>query len=200
MHGTTVTEVTLVDYSLRPPMPSERVGKTLQQDPFPSTSLGQSSITTHMKKSWTLPSFSLCCPRIRQGQLTVISWDCSKPTWFPWAPHIPGTGHKLFSLPPPEPCGCLLTFVESQNLILKQLYRGGLKNGCTWDFGKIGSELGRETKRKTGRPVSDGSSSLTWGVSEESYLERDIKRFSERCRIRLKVCEAAWRHFTHESF
>lgn len=35
--------------------------------------------------------------------------------WFPWAPHISGTGHKPFSLPPPEPCGADFCWKSKSN-------------------------------------------------------------------------------------
>jgi len=76
----------------------------------------------------------------------------------------------------------------------------GLRNECTSDFAEIGPELGRKRKRKTGRPISDSSSSLTREVSEERNLEHDTMCLSEGSMIRLKICETVWRHFTHEGF
>lgn len=61
-------------------------------------------------------------------------------------------------------------------------------------------ELGRERKRKTGRPVSDSNRSLTSEVSEERNLECEAKSLSEKSMIRLNICKAVWRHFTHEGF
>lgn len=90
----------------------------------------------------------------------VISWDCLKPMWLLWVPHISGTGHNPFSLPSLELYGCLLTFVGSQNRILKQVYRAGQRNECTWGFTKSWYESGR--KRKTQRPVSESSSWSFW--------------------------------------
>lgn len=87
--------------------------------------------------------------------------------WLPWVPHISGTEHNPFSLPPLEPYGCLLTFVESQNLILKQVHRVGLRNECTWGLAKSWYELGR--RRKTQRPVSESSSWSFWRKPPEVW-------------------------------
>lgn len=42
--------VTIVNHSLWHPIPSEMVGKPLQEDPFPSALLGQPSIETCMER------------------------------------------------------------------------------------------------------------------------------------------------------
>lgn len=73
-------------------------------------------------------------------------------------------------MPPPESYGCLLTFVKSHNLILKKASREGRRDEHTWDFARIGSELGKGGK-EMGRPISDSSTLLPWEASEESDLE-----------------------------
>lgn len=87
--------------------------------------------------------------------------------WHPWVPHISGTEHNPFSLPSLELYGCFLTFFESQNLILKQVYGGGLRNEYTWDLAKSWYELGR--KRKTQRPVSESSIWSFWRKPPEVW-------------------------------
>lgn len=100
MHGKTVTEVTITDYTLGLPFLQKGLGKPLQDRPIPFWPLRT-----------TIHSNMLC---IGQEQPTVISWDCLKPMWLPWAPHISGTEHNPFSLPSLELYSCLLTFVGSQ--------------------------------------------------------------------------------------